>query len=763
MMTSQYNFPRLVSRLAMIALLLVVALAGVSWLFVYCSSVQAAVQDTRPAAAPLDALPAQETGFSMPQLTATINLPGIGRDPTRMAVNPVTNYIYVTNQGSDNVTVVSGTQILAVLPAGDSPYGVDVDPATGYVYVTNFSSSDVTILSGTEVVTSVPVGGTPTEVRVNPDNGLVYVANSQYSTISILKGTEVISTVEILYPSDFAINPVADLVYVMQDGGVTVLSETTVISNLDVITRPQQIAVNPVTGYGYIFGGMPNALEIAVISGTEVVTHVPISEPWCDSGAGFVREAIGINPQTGYVYIPCPSFQRVFVFSETQLISTVHVLVEGSRVGVDSTSGYVYIPDYADGRMTILTGTQVITTVDNLGDGWNTDIEVNPNTGLVYILESTCDTVSVFSGLDKIAALTSGIRPSGIVVNPATGYVYVTDHAYPDGAVWILSGTQVIAYRPIGLFPESPVINPKNGYVYIPLTGADSVAVLSGTEIITHVMVEEYPRSIGVNPLTGYVYVGSMGLDNRGYMTVLTGTDIITSYIVGMLPTRIAAAPSSELVYLLRQSWDYMSGPGDVVIISNTEVISKIMMYSPSDVASDPTTGYVYVTDASEGGSLFVLSDTQIITRIPFHLSSAAGTSASYSTYFLQTLPIAVDPGAGNVYVLNAYGGMVDIVSGFEVVAQVLMDAVGTQEFNFNMDVNPVIHHAYIISFVHNSLVTLHGARPVWTTAVGLGPQVIGVNPATGLIYVGNKTGQSISILEEKPGYEAFLPVMLQR
>jgi DNA-binding beta-propeller fold protein YncE len=33
---------------------------------------------------------------------------GVGKRPTQIAVNPVTNRIYVVNQGSKNITVIDG-------------------------------------------------------------------------------------------------------------------------------------------------------------------------------------------------------------------------------------------------------------------------------------------------------------------------------------------------------------------------------------------------------------------------------------------------------------------------------------------------------------------------------------------------------------------------------------------------------------------------------------------------------------------------------
>ncbi len=114
----------------------------------------------------------------LPQVITTVQFaPGMGVGPKAIGVNPISGYTYVANEFSDNVTVVSGTQVMAVLAAGTSPNAIGVNQATGYVYVANAMSNDVTVLSGTQVITTLAVGWNPSDVGVNPSTGYVYVVN----------------------------------------------------------------------------------------------------------------------------------------------------------------------------------------------------------------------------------------------------------------------------------------------------------------------------------------------------------------------------------------------------------------------------------------------------------------------------------------------------------------------------------------------------------------------------------------------------------
>ena len=79
-----------------------------------------------------------------------------------MAVNPVTNKIYVANRGSDNVTVIDGaTNGTTTVAAGTSPLAVAVNPVTNKIYVANQGSDNVTVIDGATNGTSTVAAGRP--------------------------------------------------------------------------------------------------------------------------------------------------------------------------------------------------------------------------------------------------------------------------------------------------------------------------------------------------------------------------------------------------------------------------------------------------------------------------------------------------------------------------------------------------------------------------------------------------------------------------
>src|SRR5438105_1903115 len=96
-------------------------------------------------------------------VTATV---GAGTQPQSVAVNPVTNKIYVANYTSNNVTVIDGvTNSTTTVSAGAQPYSVAVNPVTNRIYVANESSNNVTVIDGaTNSTTTLGTGSVPRSV-----------------------------------------------------------------------------------------------------------------------------------------------------------------------------------------------------------------------------------------------------------------------------------------------------------------------------------------------------------------------------------------------------------------------------------------------------------------------------------------------------------------------------------------------------------------------------------------------------------------------
>jgi YVTN family beta-propeller protein len=123
-----------------------------------------------------------------------------GGFPFAIAVNPVSNHVWVANDGTNNITMFDAETHQTVLiadPSATHPRFITVDPISdglsvfGKVYVANQGTKNVTIISdafGDPFVT-MPVGNIPTGIGVNPNTNHVFVANYLDGTISVIDGS----------------------------------------------------------------------------------------------------------------------------------------------------------------------------------------------------------------------------------------------------------------------------------------------------------------------------------------------------------------------------------------------------------------------------------------------------------------------------------------------------------------------------------------------------------------------------------------------
>lgn len=148
-----------------------------------------------------------------------------------MAVNAVTNRIYLPDYESDNVTVIDGaTNATSTVSAGIDPIAVAGNPVSNKIYVVNVNSNNVTVIDGaTNGTTAVSAGTSPKAVAVNPVSNKIYVANNWSNNVTVIDGaTNSTTTVSAgSGPFAVAVNPATNKIYVANkiDDTVTVIDE----------------------------------------------------------------------------------------------------------------------------------------------------------------------------------------------------------------------------------------------------------------------------------------------------------------------------------------------------------------------------------------------------------------------------------------------------------------------------------------------------------------------------------------------------------
>jgi len=181
--------------------------------------------------------------FVIDGATASVmNLPGLWSNGNSVAVNPVTNKIYVTNgsnspnSASDSITVINGatdSTTTVTDPNAVGPFALAINIAAKKIYVANSASNNVTEIDGATNSVSVVADANavrPHALGLDETTNKVYVANAgDYPDGGENPGSVTVidaatnSTVTIIdpkakTPTAVAVNPATNKIYVVNSG-----------------------------------------------------------------------------------------------------------------------------------------------------------------------------------------------------------------------------------------------------------------------------------------------------------------------------------------------------------------------------------------------------------------------------------------------------------------------------------------------------------------------------------------------------------------
>lgn len=125
------------------------------------------------------------------ETAAQLGVIPVGTDPRWIEVSPDQSKAYISNFGSDSITVIdtatrSADQTID-LAAGSSPMGLAPSPDGTRVYVVNSNMNSLSVVDVDEgvVVATFDAGDGATHVAVSPDGQLAYVTNQNAGTVSV--------------------------------------------------------------------------------------------------------------------------------------------------------------------------------------------------------------------------------------------------------------------------------------------------------------------------------------------------------------------------------------------------------------------------------------------------------------------------------------------------------------------------------------------------------------------------------------------------
>lgn len=528
-----------------------------------------------------------------------------GFNPEAVAVNPVTNTIYVASRFNGAITIIDGSSNAtrsAVTNLGS--VAVAVNPVTNRIYTANLADSSVSVIdaAGGDAVTSLGAAtGTSfpgaISLAVNSATNKIYVANSAGNSVGVIDGaTNAVVTVGVgASPVALAINSVTNRVFVANsaDNTVTVIDGTTatVIATVTVGTTPRSVAVNPVTNRIYVVNQGSN--NVSVIDGSTSLVTATIA-----AGTGPV--AVAVNPVTDKTYIANQGSNNItMLVGARNSVFTIPAGTEPAGIAINTLTNQIYVSNPGEtgaGNLTVIDG--LANTASTLGTSQpqpSAGLAVNPLTNRIYVANNPTaignGSVTVFDGSPYTTfPLTVGVGPEGMDVNPALNKAYVINNA--DGTLTTIDGeSNALATTSLGAgsLPIAVVTNPANNDLYV-LSTAFTVIIIDGT---TGQVVFQgnpgNPVSWALDPVVNHFYV----VDGTSGNLIDIDRDTLTTSTFGLQATKVAVNPASRKVYALT------AGGNVMVLNENSRVISSVPTPFPGVIADriyvNPTSNRIFL------------------------------------------------------------------------------------------------------------------------------------------------------------------------
>ncbi|HWP92988.1 MAG TPA: beta-propeller fold lactonase family protein [Thermodesulfobacteriota bacterium] len=246
----------------------------------------------------------------------------VGVGPSGLAITPDGSKVYVTNSGSDTISVIdTSANEVKTIPVGLGPGGIAItsnDCESSKVYVANSADGTVSVIdvqNDTVIGDPIIVGIEPRGIAITLDCSKVYVANSASNTVSaITTSTNEVKTIPVgSNPGVVVVSPSGSRVYIANSG-----SNTVSVINIEddtVIGEPIEVGPNPtgiaITGKGsklYVANSGTDDEPGNIVSVIEVKTgdgelSFNVSEIQVTESEKASPVAITIKPDSSRVYV----------------------------------------------------------------------------------------------------------------------------------------------------------------------------------------------------------------------------------------------------------------------------------------------------------------------------------------------------------------------------------------------------------------------------------------------------------------------------
>lgn len=679
---------------------------------------------------------------------------------------------------------------VASIPVGSTPQYDSYDPFNGAIYVTNEKSDNVSVISGnTNAVTNTTrVGSDPWGDVYDSGEAEEYVANIGSANISVISSSTNGVTGSISAPADpevmsydavkgevFLLVVGSDDVCIIPDGAFGCEDTVAVASDL------LGLAYDNVTGETFVSSASAGAVY-AINDSSNTVAHT------ISIGVGTDPEGIGFDWQKGELFVADEGTGQVSVISDASnsVVSTVDVGDTPENVVYDSGAGVVLVSKVGPGGNISVVSDTLNRVVDNVTVGTTPyGMAYDNANGGVYVVNEGSDNVSVLSPetisvtakaspdpAPTIAAISFNATTSGGAAGETFKWIFgdgVTSTARNPIHAYSVPGTYLARVyfnaspfsaeanvtvsvtnwgttcggisTTVGAAPWGEAVGASPSDLYVGDVNSDNVTVIDLSTFTTtgQLPVGQEPRHVAVDPGASELFTGDYGASN---VTVdnLTSPSTPLSINVGSGPTGVLYDSATDEVIVANDGSNSLS-----IIDPHTNVVSRTVTLTgmePNGLMVDPFTNELWVSEW-ESDEVQVLNTTTWVVAATLH----AGNGTSDLAYDPQNeLVFASNQGTDNVTVYNG-----------TTLTFVRSIPVGSAPIDIAYDSNSsVVLVADDGSFYGNggmgyggvSVIDVDTLRVIGNITEGQNPDGITYDPATGIAYVANAESDNVSQID---------------
>ncbi len=272
-------------------------------------------------------------------------------------------------------------------------------------------------------------------------------------------------------------------------------------------------------------------------------------------------------------------------------------------------------------------------------------VAVNPGSRLAFVANYDDDSVSVVN-VDTntvVRKIDVGKQPQSVAVDAASGLLLVGCDGVPAVQIYDLQGYHLVGSVSTGKGPIRIAMHSSQRVAYAVAQGSSNMEVisLSSHKLIRTVDVGSNPRVIGVDERDQIAYIGHWN-SNKLSVVDLNSQSKIGELWVGKDPNSIEIAPDARLAFVASFGKGRRGGGSVTVIDLNTRSVKKTVNVDkgPSRLAVDEGAGVVYLTCLYAAKvnvislSSFVVTDRFSTAKRPTGAAVDTSTGTLYITSF---------------------------------------------------------------------------------------------------------------------------------